>query len=195
MLEMLLGRTQTILAIWNNLCHNPIVKEQYKKRWSANSPYLIHNLQISGLRALWGLLNCSKSLVFTFLCATNQTKDLTLKGTWEFQTNLVGKTEGESGQWDKARKKDLTIKSSEEDKDHDLASGTENVNCNCSSDRMRPSKSSISGSYRLRRKLKFQEKGRVDPRIEEMRIFLSVTTLNSLGYWEPKDWSPHHKSS
>ena len=129
MSEMLLGRTQSILANWNNLCHNPNVKEQCRKRWSADSPCLMHNLQISGLRALWGLLNYSKSLVFTFLYATNQTKDLTLKGTWEFQTNLVGKTGGESEQWDKARKKDLTVKSPEEDKDQDLASGTENVKC------------------------------------------------------------------
>ena len=60
---------------------------------------------------------------------------------------------------------------------------------------MRLSKSSISRSDRLRRKLKFHEKGRVDPRIKEIWIFLSVTTLNSLGYWEPKGWSPHHKSS
>ena len=60
---------------------------------------------------------------------------------------------------------------------------------------MRPSKSSISEYERLRRKLKFQEKGRVEPRIEEIEIFLSETTVNSLGYWDPKGWSPHHKSS
>ena len=60
---------------------------------------------------------------------------------------------------------------------------------------MRPPESSISESERLRRKLKFQEKGRVKPRIEEIGIFLSETTINSLGYWIPKGWSPHHKSS
>ena len=76
-----------------------------------------------------------------------------------------------------------------------MASETEGDRCKPSSDRMRPSKSSISESERLRRKLKFQEKGRVGPRIEEIRIFLFKTTLNSLGYWDPKDWSPHHKSS
>ena len=48
---------------------------------------------------------------------------------------------------------------------------------------MRPSKSSISELERLRRKLKFQEKGRVESRIEEIEIFLSETTINSLGYW------------
>ena len=60
---------------------------------------------------------------------------------------------------------------------------------------MRPPKSSISESERLQRKLKFQEKGQVEPRIEEIGIFLSMTTLNSLGYCTPKGWSPHHKSS
>ena len=56
------------------------------------------------------------SLVFTFLYATNQTKYFTLKGTWEFHTNLKEKTGGEPEKWDKARKKDLTEKSPEEDK-------------------------------------------------------------------------------
>ena len=62
---------------------------------------------------------------------------MTLKGTWDFQTNLVGKTGEEPEHWDKARKKDLTIKSPEEDKDQDLTSGTENDKCRQSSDRMR----------------------------------------------------------
>ena len=52
-------------------------------------------------------------------------KDCTLKGIWEFQTNLEGKTWGDPKNWDKARKKDLTEKSPEEDKGHNLASGTE----------------------------------------------------------------------
>ena len=52
-----------------------------------------------------------------------------MKGTWEFQTNLVGKTEGKPDIWDKARKKDLTVKSPEEDKDQDLLSGTEGDKC------------------------------------------------------------------
>ena len=81
---------------------------------------------------------------------------------------MVGKTGREPEHWDKARKKDLTVKSPEEDKDQDLASGTENDTCRHSSDRMRPSKSSISKSERLQRKLKFQEKGWVEPRIEEI---------------------------
>ena len=63
-----------------------------------------------------------------------------------------------------------------------MVSETEGDRCKPSSDRMRPSKSSISESERLWGKLKFQEKGRVEPRIEEIGIFLSETTLNSLGY-------------
>ena len=121
------------------------------------------------------------SLVFTFLCATNQIKDFTLKGTWEFQTNLEGKTWGDPENWDNGRKKDLTEKSPEEDNGQNLAFGTEGDRCNPSNDRMRPSKSSISESDRLRLKFKFQEKGRVGPRTEEIWMFLSKTTLNSLG--------------
>ena len=68
---------------------------------------------------------------------------MTLKGTWEFQKNLVGKA-GELENWDKVRKKDLTEKSPEEDKGQDLASEIEGDWCKPSSDRMRPSKSSIS---------------------------------------------------
>ena len=131
---------------------------------------------MSKLRALQGLLNYSKSLVFT------QTKDLTLKGTQEFQTSLAGKTGEEPKHWDKARKKDLTVKSPEEDKDQDLASETDGDKCRQSSDHLKPSKSSISVSERSQWKLKFEEKGRVEPRIEDIGIFLSVTTLNSLGY-------------
>ena len=60
---------------------------------------------------------------------------------------------------------------------------------------MRHSRSSISESERLRWKLKFQEKGQAEPRIEEIGLFLSVTTLNSLGYWDFKGWSTYQKSS
>ena len=94
--------------------------------------------------------------------------------------NLVGKTGGKPKNWDKARKKDLTIKSPEGDKDQDLISGTECDKCIRSRDHMRFSKSSISKSERFRRKLKFQENRRVEPRIEDIGVFLSVTTLSSL---------------
>ena len=66
------------------------------------------------------------------------------------QTNLVGKTREELERWDKARKKDLTVKSLEKYKDQDLASKTDGAKCKQSSDRMRLSKSSISESERLR---------------------------------------------
>ena len=58
--------------------------------------------------------------------------------------NLVGKTGGEPEQWDKARKKYLTVKSPEEDKDKDLASETEDDKCKQSSDHMRPSNQGTS---------------------------------------------------
>ena len=81
--------------------------------------------------------------------------------------------------------KNLTINNPKEDKDQDLASKTDGDKRKQSSEHMRLSKSSISESERLRRKLKFQEKGRANPRIEDMGI----------GYWKLKGRSPHHKSS
>ena len=44
----------------------------------------------SGQGALKGLLNCSMSLVFTFLCATSQVKTMTLEGTLDFHKKLAG---------------------------------------------------------------------------------------------------------
>ena len=38
MSEMLFGGTQSILANWKSLCHNPNVTEQWRKRWSTDSP-------------------------------------------------------------------------------------------------------------------------------------------------------------
>ena len=131
-------------------------------------------------------------LVFTILCVTNQAKDLTLKGTWDFQTKLVEKEGIESERWDKTKKKNLTINNPKEDKDHALAFETDGVKAR---ENMGFSSSSISKSERLRRKLKFQEKGKVNPRIKEMGRFLTMTILNSLRNWEPKGWSSHHKSS
>ena len=74
----------------------------------------------------------------------------------------------------------------EENKDHDLASEAEVDICIQSRDHMRHSRSSISESERLRRKVKFHEKERSEPRIEDIGILLFVTTLNSLGYWTLK---------
>ena len=55
---------------------------------SLHSSYIVYTN--SGLRALEGLLNWSMTLVFIFLCATNQAKALTLDETFDFQINLVG---------------------------------------------------------------------------------------------------------
>ena len=54
---------------------------------------------------------------------------MTLKGTWDFQTKLVGKAGEELERWEKARKKDLTVDNPEEDKDQDLVSKTDGVKC------------------------------------------------------------------
>ena len=107
----------------------------------------------------------------------------------------MGKNGDESGIWDKAVKKDLTVNNPEDNKDQDLASEAKVDKFIQSRECMRRSRSSISELVRLRRKLKFHEKGRAELRIEDIGIFLSVTTLNSLGYWSLKIWSPHHKSS
>ena len=63
-----------------------------------------------GLRALKGLFNCSMSLVFTFLCATNQAKALTLEGTFVFHKKLAGEKGIESEKLDKAKKKTKLLK-------------------------------------------------------------------------------------
>ena len=91
----------------------------------------------------------------------------------------MGKTGDESGIWNMVIRKDLIVNNPEDNKDQDLASEAEADKFIQSRERMRRSRSSISESVRLRRKLKFHEKGRAELRIEDMRIFLSITTLNS----------------
>ena len=76
----------------------------------------------------------------------------------------------ELGIWDRAVKKDLTVNKPEDNKDHDLASEAEVDKFIQSRECMRRSRSSISESVRLRRKLKFHEKGRDEPRIEDIGI-------------------------
>ena len=71
----------------------------------------------------------------------------------------MGKNGYESGIWDKAVKKDLTVNNPEDNKDQDLASEAEVDKCIQSRERMRRSRSSISELDRLRQKLKFHEKG------------------------------------
>ena len=72
--QILLGWTHSILAYEKILCHNLKVIGQCKKRWSIVSLLLLQRMHQSRLRALKGLFTCNMSLVFTFLCATNQTK-------------------------------------------------------------------------------------------------------------------------
>ena len=74
----------------------------------------------------------------------------------------------------------MTINNPKEDKNHALAFETDGVKCKQARENMGFSSSSISESERLRRKLKFQEKGKVNPRIKEMGRFLTMTILNSL---------------
>ena len=62
----------------------------------------------SGQGALKGLLNCSMSLVFTFLCATNQVKTMTLEGTLDFHKKLAGWKGIVFDKMVKAKRKDLT---------------------------------------------------------------------------------------
>ena len=59
------------------------------------------------LRDLWGLLNCSLSLVFAFSCTTNQAKALTFEGAFDFQTNLAKRNKIGFQELDKAKKKKL----------------------------------------------------------------------------------------
>ena len=80
----------------------------------------------------------------------------------------MGKNGDESGIWDKVVKKDLTVNNPEDNKDQDLASEAEVDKFIQSRERMRRSRSSISESVRLRQKLKFHEKGRDEPRIEDI---------------------------
>ena len=62
------------------------------------------------------------TLVFTFLSATNQTKDLTLNGAWDFQTKST-RNDGVGSIWlDKTEKNDFIVNKPEEDKDQALKS-------------------------------------------------------------------------
>ena len=57
------------------------------------------------------------SLVFTFLCATNQAKVLTFEEAFDLHKNLVKRNKIRFEKLDKAKKKDLTVKKPKEDKD------------------------------------------------------------------------------
>ena len=69
------------------------------------------------------------SLVFTYLCATNQGENLTLDGTLDFHINLVQEKGITSDVLDKAMKNDLTENNLEEVDDHALAFGMDGDKC------------------------------------------------------------------
>ena len=56
-----------------------------------------------GLRVLNDLLNCSLSLVFTYLYVTNQAKALTLEGTLDLHKTLAGWEGTKSNKLEKAK--------------------------------------------------------------------------------------------
>lgn len=77
----------------------------------------------SGLRDLKGLLNYSMSFVFTFLCAINQVKALSLDKTLDFHMNLIGEKRIIFDLLDIAMKNALIENNLEEVNDHALAFG------------------------------------------------------------------------
>ena len=75
-----------------------------------------------GLRALQDLLNCSMSLVFTFLCATSQVKTFFLDETSDMHKKIFGWKRIGSDGLDKTKKNDLIVNNIKEDNDQALAS-------------------------------------------------------------------------
>ena len=68
-----------------------------------------------------GLFNCSIPLVFTFLCATSQTKTFTLDGILDIHMNLAGEKRHKFDRLYKTRKKDFIENKHERDKDQVFA--------------------------------------------------------------------------
>ena len=69
------------------------------------------------------------SLVFTFLCVTNQAKALTLDETFDFHINLIGWKRTEFDLLDKARERDFIENKPEEDSAHACKSRTDVDKC------------------------------------------------------------------
>ena len=61
-------------------------------------------IKAKGFERMINRLNYSTSLVFTFLCATNHAKTLTLKGTFDFHKKIAGKKGTEFETLDKTEK-------------------------------------------------------------------------------------------
>ena len=111
------------------------------------------------------------SLVFIFLYATNQGKGLTLKGTCDFQTKPIRKNGNGSVWLDKTQKNVFTTNKPKENKHQALAWGTKGYKCKEERENMSFSRSPTSKSERLRQKFKFQEKGLVVLRTNEIVLF------------------------
>ena len=75
--------------------------------------------------------------------------DLTLRGTWDFQTKLVRRKGTGSEELDKAIKKDFIINKPEENRDQALASRADEDKCKRAREDISLSRSSISKSERL----------------------------------------------
>ena len=99
MSQILLGGTQSNLAGLKSLYHSPIVNGQCRKRWSIDSPFPLHKTHHSGQRDL--------SLVFTFLCATNQARALTFEGAFDLPKNLAKRNKTRFEKLDKTKKKKI----------------------------------------------------------------------------------------
>lgn len=96
----------------------------------------------------------------------------------DFQTKSIG-NDGIGSIWlDRIEINDFTINKTEKDRDQALESGPNGDKYKCEREDMSLSRSSISKSERLRRKFRFQEKGSVDSRTDEIVGFLTVIILN-----------------
>ena len=80
-------------------------------------------------KGLKGLFNCSMSLVFTLLCATNQEKALIIDRILDFNINLAREKGIISDVQNNAMENDLIENNSEEFNDHALAFGADGDKC------------------------------------------------------------------
>ena len=109
----------------------------------------LHMMHQSRLRALNDLLNCSMSLVCTFLCATNQAKAMILEETLDFHKNFAGWKGTEFHKLNKANKKDFTENTPEEEGTKAFAFGTNGDKCTWKSEVISLSGFSIFKSVRF----------------------------------------------
>ena len=104
------------------------------------------------------------------MCAANQAKTLTLDETFDFQIKLVGWKGIEYDNLDELRKKDFTENELEEVNAQACASGIDMDKCTRVREVSNPSRSLISKSIRLRRKIRFQERGGIATNIQNGEV-------------------------